>query len=77
MGHRNARLTVHGRRLLVERVRGQRSCIVSVVISERLAVDRERARAWAIGQTVAWSIEGTVALDRHVETATWLLESAE
>lgn len=47
------------------------------MISERLAVDRERARAWAIGQTVAWSIEGTVALDRHVETATWLVESAE
>jgi streptomycin 6-kinase len=42
-------------------------------LSERLDLDRERVRAWTIGQTVAWSIETNAAIDRHVETATWLL----
>jgi streptomycin 6-kinase len=45
------------------------------LLTERLALDRDRVMGWAIGQTVAWSIEGRVALERHVQTATWLLES--
>jgi streptomycin 6-kinase len=39
-------------------------------LSERLGVDRERARRWAIAQTVAWCDD-----ERHRETATWLLEA--
>jgi streptomycin 6-kinase len=45
------------------------------VLCEGLELDRDRVRGWTIGQTVAWSIEGSVALDRHVETATWLLDA--
>jgi streptomycin 6-kinase len=39
-------------------------------LSERLGVDRERARGWAIAQTVAWCDD-----ERHLEAATWLLEA--
>ena len=37
-----------------------------------LGLDRERARLWALAQTVAWSI-GSDHLERHLETARWLL----
>lgn len=39
-----------------------------------LGLDRERARLWSLGQTVAWAFEGDRALPRHVETARWLLD---
>jgi len=39
-----------------------------------LQLDRERARKWALAQTLAWSFEGTVAYDKHIQTARWLLE---
>jgi streptomycin 6-kinase len=43
-------------------------------ITSETGVDRERARGWAIGQTVAWAFEGDRVLPRHVETAGWLLD---
>jgi streptomycin 6-kinase len=43
-------------------------------LSAELGLDRERARGWALGQTVAWSFESEF-LDRHVETARWLSEA--
>ena len=43
-------------------------------ITAELGLDRERARGWAFGQTLAWAFEGDRALPRHVETAGWLLE---
>jgi streptomycin 6-kinase len=43
-------------------------------LSETLGVDRERARLWALGQTLAWGTEGD-SVPRHVETARWLAEA--
>ena len=42
-------------------------------LTDELGLDRDRARRWCFGQTVAWSIEGTAALDGHVDVARWLL----
>jgi streptomycin 6-kinase len=42
-------------------------------LSAELGIDRERARGWALGQTLAWAWEGDEVLPRHVETARWLL----
>jgi streptomycin 6-kinase len=39
-----------------------------------LRLDRERARRWAIAQTVAWSF-GSDRLEGHIETAHWLLQA--
>lgn len=41
-----------------------------------LGLDRERARLLALAQTVAWSI-GSDYLERHLETARWLLGLAK
>lgn len=41
-------------------------------LTAELDLDRERARGWAIAQTVAWAFEYH---PRHVETATWLHEA--
>jgi len=41
-------------------------------LSAELGLDRDRARGWAIAQTVAWSFDSDYA-DRHYETARWLL----
>jgi streptomycin 6-kinase len=43
-------------------------------ITSETGIDRERARGWAIGQTIAWAFEGDRALPRHVETAGWLID---
>jgi streptomycin 6-kinase len=40
-----------------------------------LSLDRDRARAWAVVQTVAWS-DGANPIRTHVDVATWLLEDA-
>jgi streptomycin 6-kinase len=40
-----------------------------------LGLDRERARGWALGQTVAWSIQDGEVLPSHVEVARALLEA--
>lgn len=52
----------HDRRLVLARL-GR--------LSDELGLDRERARLWALAQTVAWSF-GSDYFDRHVETARWL-----
>jgi streptomycin 6-kinase len=44
------------------------------MLTSSLGLDRERARAWAIGQTIAWSSGGEFQA-RHVETARWLLQA--
>lgn len=41
-----------------------------------LGLDRERARLWALAQTVAWSV-GSDSLERHLGTARWLLALAK
>ena len=41
-------------------------------LTSELGLDRERARGWTIGQTVAWMFEST-HLRTHVETVEWLL----
>jgi len=55
----------HGRRQVLRRLDR---------LSDELALDRERARLWALAQTVAWCPHGDY-LDRHVEVARWLLEA--
>ncbi|MCU1452915.1 MAG: streptomycin 6-kinase N-terminal [Acidimicrobiales bacterium] len=42
-------------------------------LSDELAIDRSRARGWAIVQAVAWSLEGPRVFSRHLDTARWLL----
>jgi len=44
------------------------------LISE-LGLDRERARGWTIGQTIAWAFDST-HIATHIETIRWLLEDA-
>jgi streptomycin 6-kinase len=40
-----------------------------------LALDRDRARDWTVGQTMAWSTGGDDALvARHQQVVRWLLE---
>jgi streptomycin 6-kinase len=43
-------------------------------LSSELGLDRERARGWAIAQTVAWSFD-TNYLPDHGETARWLMDA--
>jgi streptomycin 6-kinase len=43
-------------------------------LTSELGLDRERARGWAIAQTVAWTSDSKFH-PRHVETAQWLLEA--
>jgi streptomycin 6-kinase len=42
-------------------------------LTSELGLDRERARGWTIGQTIAWSV-GSDYHETHVETARWLVE---
>jgi streptomycin 6-kinase len=44
------------------------------LLTSELGLDRERARGWAIGQTIAWSF-GSEFQTSHVETARWLLQA--
>jgi streptomycin 6-kinase len=45
-------------------------------LTSELGLDRERARWWTIGQTLAWSsLDGTF-LEGHFQTVHWLLEAA-
>jgi streptomycin 6-kinase len=44
-------------------------------LTSDLGLDRERARGWTIGQTIAWSV-GSEYHETHVETARWLLEAS-
>jgi streptomycin 6-kinase len=43
------------------------------VLAARLGLDRERARLWTVGQTLAWC-EGEHTR-RHIDTARWLAEA--
>jgi streptomycin 6-kinase len=43
-------------------------------LTSDLGLDRERARGWTVGQTVAWMFEST-QLQKHLETVRWLLEA--
>ena len=43
-------------------------------LTAELGLDRDRARGWTIGQTIAWSLD-TSYLPKHVETVRWLLGS--
>lgn len=44
-------------------------------LSEELDLDRERARLWTIGQTMAWAFDGsTTYSSRHLETVSWLAD---
>jgi streptomycin 6-kinase len=44
-------------------------------LTAELGLDRERARGWTIGQTIAWSFD-TSYLPQHVQLVEWLLESS-
>ncbi len=44
-------------------------------LSMALRVDRERARLWTLGQTLAWAFEGKHLHKMHVETARWLWQA--
>ena len=43
-------------------------------LTSELCLDRDRARKWALGQTIAWASGGDVQAT-HVETARWLLQA--
>jgi streptomycin 6-kinase len=43
-------------------------------LSSELGLDRERARGWALSQTIAWSV-GSEFQQTHVEVARWLLQA--
>jgi streptomycin 6-kinase len=40
-------------------------------LTSELELDRERARLWTVGQTVAWGLD-TSYMPKHVETVAWL-----
>jgi streptomycin 6-kinase len=44
-------------------------------LTAELGLDRDRARGWTIGQTIAWSFD-TSYLPQHVQLVEWLLESS-
>jgi streptomycin 6-kinase len=44
-------------------------------LSDELGLDRERARGWALAQTIAWAIDDEGAEEGHVEVARWLIEA--
>jgi streptomycin 6-kinase len=45
-------------------------------LTSDLRLDRERARWWTIGQTLAWSTDASL-YPEHLEVVRWLLETAE
>jgi streptomycin 6-kinase len=42
-------------------------------LTSELGLDRERARGWTVGQTIAWSFDSEYH-PTHIETVRWLLE---
>lgn len=44
-------------------------------LSAALRLDRERARLWAMAQTLAWAFDGSRASPRHLEIARWLWQA--
>ena len=57
MGHRNARLTVHGRRLLVQRVRFEEMPVAHV--AKAMGISRQCAHRWV----ARWDAEGDAGLE--------------
>jgi streptomycin 6-kinase len=51
-----------------------RKCTINRLdkLTSALGLDRERARLWALAQTLAWAFEGDRAIEQYVETARWL-----
>ena len=45
-------------------------------LTSELGLDRDRARAWTIGQTMAWAFDSDY-IGTHLDTVGWLLEDAE
>lgn len=43
--------------------------------SAELGLDRERARGWALAQTIAWGLDEEGAFPDHLEVARWLVEA--
>jgi streptomycin 6-kinase len=41
-------------------------------LTSELGLDRERARGWTIGQTIAWAVDGPA---EHAEVVRWLLDA--
>ena len=56
----------HGREAVLHRL--DRLC-------RELHLDRERARGWALAQTIAWATDDDGAEEEHVEVARWLMGS--
>jgi streptomycin 6-kinase len=44
-------------------------------LTSDLGLDRERARGWALAQTLAWAWTDDVSHPHHVEVARWLLQA--
>ncbi len=44
-------------------------------LTAELHLDRERARGWALAQTIAWAFDGGETDPAHVEVARWLWEA--
>lgn len=44
-------------------------------LSYELGLNRERARGWALGQTIAWAFDNDHIQPHHLETARWLFEA--
>jgi streptomycin 6-kinase len=44
-------------------------------LSAELHLDRERARGWALAQTIAWAFDGDDVEPGHIEVARWLWEA--
>ncbi|MFG1896928.1 aminoglycoside phosphotransferase family protein [Micromonospora zamorensis] len=44
-------------------------------LTAELGLDRERARGWTIGHTLAWSIDGAVVFPHQIEVVRWLLDA--
>jgi len=43
-------------------------------LTSELGLDRERARRWAIGQTIAWSFDEQL-IDQHADVVRWLMDA--
>jgi streptomycin 6-kinase len=56
----------HGRRKVLHRLDR---------LTAELGLDRERARGWAIGQTLAWAYDGRGWLGDHLDVVRWLVEA--
>lgn len=56
----------HERRLVVRRLDW---------LCDELNLDRDRAKAWAFAQTVAWGFDGGKVMPNVIETARWLLDA--